>query len=103
MSFIKKENLVIVIGQYTDQMGQQKNEYKTIGELVTMQGNDGPYQFFKLWGAGGVTEGKVFEAKKASDLAPQQPQQQQQYVQPNGQPMNPQQVQQAQRAPDVPF
>jgi len=63
MSFVKKENLVIVTGKYTDRNGQEKNEYKTIGELITMNGNDGPYQFFKLWGAGGVTEGKVFAQK----------------------------------------
>ncbi len=62
MSFIKKENLTIVIGEYQDNQGNQKKQYKTIGELVTMNGNDGnPYQFFKLWGAGGVVEGKVFE------------------------------------------
>lgn len=59
MSFIKKENLTIVIGEY-ESNGQMKKQYKTIGELVTMQGQDGPYQFFKLWGPGGVTDGKVF-------------------------------------------
>lgn len=100
-NFIKKENLTIIIGQYTDGQGQQKNEYKTIGELITMQGNDGPYQFFKLWGPHGVTEGKVFEQKQQNTQAAQQPQQgyqqQPQYMQPNGQPMSPQQVQQNQQ------
>ena len=100
MSFIKKENLVIVTGQYTGQDGQQKNEYKKIGEIITMQGNDGPYQFFKLWGPGGVTEGKVFEAESAQKAVQQQPNQQ--YMQ-NGQPMNPQQVQRQMSNPDVPF
>lgn len=103
-TFIKKENLVIVTGQYNDQQGQQKNEYKTIGEIITMQGDDGsPYQFFRMWGAGGVVEGKVFEQRKASD-AMQQPQQQG-YRQPNGQPMNPQQVQHQnhQTQPDTGF
>jgi hypothetical protein len=68
MSFIKKENLVISIGEY-EKNGETKQEYKTIGEIITMQGNDGPYQFFKLWGASGVTEGKVFAPR---DNNPQQ-------------------------------
>ena len=60
--FIKKENLTISVGEYQDQQGNTKKQWRTIGELVTMQGDDGqPYQFFKLWGAGGVVEGKVFE------------------------------------------
>ena len=59
--FIKKENLTISVGEFTDAQGNPKKQWRTIGELVTMQGDDGqPYQFFKLWGAGGVVEGKVF-------------------------------------------
>ena len=59
--FVKKENLTIIIGQY-EKDGQQKNQYKTVGELVTMIGDDGnQYQFWKMWGPGGVQEGKVFE------------------------------------------
>jgi hypothetical protein len=63
MSFIKKENLVISIGEY-EKNGETKQEYKTIGEIITMQGNDGPYQFFKLWGSGGLVEGKVFAPRE---------------------------------------
>ena len=73
-NFIKKENLVISIGEY-QKNGETKQEYKTIGEIITMQGNDGPYQFFKIWGAGGVTEGKVFAPR---DNAQQQQTQQNQ-------------------------
>jgi len=59
---IKKENLTISIGEYQDQQGNTKKQWKTIGEIITMNGDDGqPYQFFKLWGPGGVVEGKVFE------------------------------------------
>lgn len=59
--FVKKENLTISIGEY-EKEGQTKKQWRTIGELVSMIGDDGqPYQFFKLWGAGGVVEGKVFE------------------------------------------
>ena len=76
MSFIKKENLTIVIGEFTDQQGNAKKQYKTIGEIVTMQGNDGPYQFFKLWGAGGVVEGKVFSQDSNNQTQQQAPQQQ---------------------------
>jgi hypothetical protein len=68
---LKKENLTISIGEY-EKDGQTKKQWRTIGELITMQGDDGqPYQFFKLWGASGVTEGKVF----AQDNNQQQPQQ----------------------------
>lgn len=60
--FIKKENLTISVGEYQDAQGNTKKQWRTIGELVTMQGDDGnPYQFFKVWGPGGVVEGKVFE------------------------------------------
>jgi len=103
MSFIKKENLVISIGEY-EKNGETKQEYKTIGEIITMQGNDGPYQFFKLWGASGFTEGKVFAPRdKSQQQAPQQQgyqpappppqnQQQGQYQQPQqGQYQQPQQ------------
>ncbi|MCP4267305.1 MAG: hypothetical protein GY777_17320, partial [Candidatus Brocadiaceae bacterium] len=42
---IKKENITISIGEY-EKDGQTKQRYKTIGELVTMQGDDGStYQF----------------------------------------------------------
>tara|TARA_R110002020_G_scaffold467655_1_gene691362 strand:+ start:3467 stop:3790 length:324 start_codon:yes stop_codon:yes gene_type:complete len=59
--FVKKENLTISIGEY-EKDGQTKKQWRTIGEIISMIGDDGkPYQFFKLWGAGGVVEGKVFE------------------------------------------
>lgn len=65
---IKKENLTIVIGTYTDrQSGQKKKQYRTIGELITMRGDDGSeYQFGKLWGPGGCTDFKVFEQRDLS-------------------------------------
>ena len=67
-TFLNKQNLVISTGEYQKD-GATKKEWRTIGELITMQGDDGqPYQFFKMWGAGGVVEGKVFEQK---DKAPQ--------------------------------
>ncbi len=87
-NFIKKENLVISTGEYQKD-GQTKKEWRTIGEIVTMNGDDGrPYQFFKLWGAGGVVEGKVF-AQQDRNQPQQQPQQQapqQQYQQAPQQP-----------------
>ena len=59
---LNKENIVIVVDTYKDrQTGQEKKVFKTIGELVTMQGNDGqPYQFGRLWGPTGSTEFKVY-------------------------------------------
>ena len=78
VQFVKKENLTISVGEYIDKnTGKKKQQYKTIGELVTMQGDDGPFQFFKLWGAGGVIEGKVFEQQDRNQQAPQQQVQQQ--------------------------
>lgn len=75
--FIKKENLTISVGEYQDQQGNTKKQWRTIGELVTMQGDDGnPYQFFKLWGAGGVVEGKVFEQSDSQQGQQQNNQQQ---------------------------
>lgn len=84
-TFIKKENLTISTGEYQKD-GQAKKEWRTIGELITMQGDDGqPYQFFKLWGAGGVVEGKVFEQQDRNQPAQQPAQQQNQNFAPQGQ------------------
>ncbi len=59
-TFVKKENLTISIGTY-EKNGQTKHEYRTIGELVTMRGDDGSeYQFGRLWGSSGVTDFKVY-------------------------------------------
>lgn len=83
MSFIKKENICIG-DEYTDSQGNEKKAWKTIGEIVTMNGNDGPYQFIKLWGPGGFTEAKVFAPR--DDGQQQAPQQQGGYQQPQQQP-----------------
>jgi len=82
--FVKKENLTIVIGEYQKD-GAAKKQYKTIGELVTMLSDDGSqYQFFKMWGAGGVVEGKVFEQQDQNQQQPQNNQGQQQNNQQQG-------------------
>jgi single-stranded DNA-binding protein len=88
MGLIKKENLIISIGEYQNKEGVIKQDWRTIGELITMQGKDGPYQFFKLWGASWVAEGKVVEQR---DKAPQQ----QQSKQPQQAPQQSQRTQQA--------
>ena len=106
-NLLKKENITIVIGTY-EKDGETKKQYRTIGELITMQGDDGqPYQFGKLWGAAGCTEIKVYPqddnrttgGQQPQQQAPQQAYQQQapqqpQYLDQNGQPMPPHQVQQ---------
>ena len=47
---IKKQNIVIVIGTYTNNQGEEKKKYRTIGELVTMQGDKGDvYQFGEIF------------------------------------------------------
>ena len=53
----------------------KKSNGKQSGEIITMNGDDGqPYQFFKLWGAGGIVEGKVFEQQENNNQALQQAQ-----------------------------
>ena len=70
---IKRENITISIGTY-EKDGQTKHRYKTIGELVTMQGDDGSiYQFGEMWGPTGSTKFNVYEQQ---DRSAQQPQQQ---------------------------
>lgn len=101
--FVKKENLTISIGEY-EKGGQTKKQWRTIGEIITMTGDDGkPYQFFKLWGAGGIVDGKVFEQQdnNAQGVQQQQYQQapQQQAPQYQQQPPQPQQQQQPQYQP----
>jgi len=76
-NLIKKENISIIIGTYTNKEGQEKKQYRTIGELITMQGDDGqPYQFGKLWGAAGCTEIKVYPQDDNRTTGGQQPAQQ---------------------------
>ena len=74
--FVSKQNLTISIGEY-EKDGQTKKQWRTIGEIISMIGDDGqPYQFFKLWGAGGVVEGKVFEQQDQQNNQQGQNQQQ---------------------------
>ena len=75
---LKRENLTIVIGKYQKD-GQERSRYKTIGELVTMQGDDGgQYQFGELWGPTGSTKFNVYDQQDKQQQAPRQsvPQQQ---------------------------
>lgn len=58
---IKKENITIVIEKYTDQQGNEKSKYRTIGELITMCGDDGnEYSFGNIWGPHGVTKFNIY-------------------------------------------
>ena len=73
----KKENLTISIREYTDNQGQQKKVWKTIGELITWE--DGK-QSFEMWGPTGATKGSVFSQDNDQQQGGQQAHQQQ----PNG-------------------
>lgn len=55
---VSKKNMTIAIREYTDNNGQQKKVWKTIGELVTW--DDGS-QTFETWGPTGSVRGNVFE------------------------------------------
>ena len=71
---IKKENITVIIGTYQKD-GQEKKKYRTIGEMVTMQGDDGStYQFGEQWGPNGCTPFKIypFDDNAAQAAPPQQ-------------------------------
>ena len=97
---LKRENLSVIIDTYQDkQTGQQKHKRRTIGEIVTMQGDDGSvYQFGEIWGPHGCTKFNIYEQQDDAQQAPAQNQsqgyqQQQAYQQaPQQQPYNQPQV-----------
>ena len=70
---IKKENITIVTGTFTDNQGNEKKRYKTIAELITMKGDDGSeYQFGEIWGPHGVTKFNVYAQEDKSNNQGQQ-------------------------------
>ena len=78
-----KENMTISIREYTDNQGNQKKVWKTIGELITW--DDGS-KSFELWGPTGSTKGNVFSKEDNNQqAAPQQQGQQVVYQQQQGQ------------------
>ena len=62
-----KENLTIAIREYTDNQGQTKKVWKTIGELITW--DDGK-KSFELWGPTGSQKGSVFEQNDNNNNQP---------------------------------
>jgi len=81
---VNKENITIVIEKYTDQQGNEKSKYRTIGELITMRGDDGnTFQFGNIWGPHGVTKFNVYSQDDNNQQNSQQ--NQQQYNQNQGQ------------------
>lgn len=77
-----KENMTISIREYTDNQGQTKKVWKTIGELITW---DDSSKSFELWGPTGSTKGNVFARDDQSNQQPQQGQPVQQPQQRGGQ------------------
>ena len=69
-----KENMTISIREYTDNQGNQKKVWKTIGELITW--DDGS-KSFELWGPTGSTKGNVFSKEDNNQQQGQQQNQQQ--------------------------
>ena len=80
---IKRENLTISTGEYQKD-GQTKQRYRTIGELVSYQNDDGSVsQFGEMWGPTGSTKFNVYDQTDRNSQAPaQQAPAQQQYAQP---------------------
>lgn len=110
---LKKENITVIIGTYQKD-GQEKKKYRTIGELLTMQGDDGGvYQFGEIWGPHGVTSFNVYQQDDNKSSQPQQqgyqqPQQQyasgnQQFTPPQQNYQHPPQQSQGQNRNDPPF
>jgi len=91
-----KENMTISIREYTDNQGQQKKVWKTIGELITW--DDGS-KSFELWGPAGSTKGNVFSKEDNNQQNNQQQQGQQQQNQGGFQQQAPQQQQSQQQWP----
>lgn len=91
---IKKEDITIVVGTYNDAQGNEKKRYRTIAEVITMQGDDGStYQFGEIWGPHGSTKFNVYPQRDKNQQPQQQATQQQAPQQ--------QQYQQPQAGPDV--
>lgn len=64
MKLQKKELLKVSTGTYTNKQGEEKNSYRTIGELNTFQDDQGKtFQGAELYHIPG-TRIKVFEAEK---------------------------------------
>lgn len=95
---LNRENITISIGEYQKD-GQTKQEYRTIGEIITMQGDDGStYQFGRLWGPGGSVKFNIYAKEDKNQQAQQQTQQSyQQQSAPQQQQRAPQQQQQTQQ------
>lgn len=84
-TLLKKENINVVIEVYQDrQTGQEKKKRRTIGEIVTMQGDDGSvFQFGEIWGPHGSTKFDIYEQQdNQQQAAPQYQQPQYQAPQP---------------------
>ena len=76
-TLVKKENISIVIEEYTDNSGALKKKHRTIGEIVTMRGDDGSeYQFGKMWGAGGTVDFNIYAQDDSKGQKPHMGQQQ---------------------------
>ena len=73
----KKQNMTIAIREYTDNQGQTKKVWKTIGEITTW--DDGS-QSFETWGPTGSVIGQVFD-KQDNNQGNQNQQQNQNYQQ----------------------
>jgi hypothetical protein len=66
MQIIKKHNLCVSIRTYQDEQGKDKNVYKTIGEITTLDdGKGGQFQLAELYTMPGQTI-KVFEQNNNS-------------------------------------
>lgn len=63
MALVKKENISLAYEKYTDKQGNEKTSWKTIGEVLTFQKEDGSYsKMMKLYSMPGVNI-SLFEQK----------------------------------------
>ena len=79
MNVVKKENMAIVIRTYTDQSGQEKKVFKTIGEITTFQGEKGTFQSAEIYTIPGARI-SIFSQEKREALKTSQKSEEQQPI-----------------------
>ena len=72
MALVKKENISVAYEKYTNKQGEEKTAWRTIGEVLTFQRDDGSYsKMVKMYSMPGISI-QLFE-QKPRDGAAQKP------------------------------
>lgn len=68
----KRENIVIVVRTYTDKQGEEKNVYKTIGEITTFNGENGEFKKADLYHIPGANISVYPQEPRKKETAPKE-------------------------------